>query len=414
VANAIHTQFSRDANMGLLPQSGVRDRLEYLGILPYDPYGLPPSPFDIAKAVRADYLVMGELNRAGGAYSLQTQLYSASKNRVVQSDSQVFQGGLPELLGRLPALVEKLGQNIAAASKTYAPPASAPKPSVKKDASTIKQAAPVNPEYPAPAPPPDSTNASAKMQQELDALQQHVRDLRESLEAQVRQTQMHKEQSESNRAELDALRMELEAERQRRERAAAEVAPMRKAADIAKAAKAAGEAKISGLSPEQIVAKLRLAVGLDPSVADYHIDLAKTLYATGAYDAALEACGIGIGHHALDATLLILKGACYFSKADGIVKSRPRGDAMAMSHASMLFAMAEEAYRQARAADPDNAYAQYNLALTIQTSDTDNSRVIQALREWDRYFALAQGDPEQAEWMKMAREIKKPLDAASP
>ncbi len=405
VGNAIHSQLARDAEVGLLPQTGVRGLLQHLGILPHDPYGPPPAPLDIAKALRADFLIMGELNRVGGAYSLRTQLYSASKNDVVQTDSRISQRGLSELAGQLPALAKKFKQKIVPPGKTGKPPAVIPKPVAQKDT-------PGKSKYP-PRPSPVSETVPAQMQQELGALQDQVRKLQNNLNKQIQLTQTHKEQADQDRAKLEELKAELQAEKKGRERAA-EQTSMRTKANIAKAARFAHEANDESLPLDQVVSKLKLSVILDPTVAEYHIDLAKTLYATGAFDAAIEACGFGIGHHPHDATLRIVKGACYFSKADEIVKSRPRSDSMAMKEAQDLFAMAEQAYQQALIAEPDNAYAQYNLALTIQTSDVDNTRIIQSLREWDRYFAIAPADPEQAEWIEMAREIIKPLKTASP
>ncbi len=250
---------------------------------------------------------------------------------------------------------------------------------------------------------------------EIGSLKTAMRELQDSLEEQIHLAQKtHQAQWDKSNAELVKLREELKAEKERAALNASVQASMMRTADIIKAASAAREAKNAFLQPEQIIAKLRVAVGLDPNVAEYHIDLSKTLYATGDYDAAREASISGIERHPLDATLPIVKGACFFSMADRILKSGPKGDPSAARHAAGLFAMAEMAYHQALANDPANAYALYNLALTIQTSDSDNSRLIVALRAWDEYFAVALTDPEQVEWVKMAREIKKSLDSATP
>jgi tetratricopeptide (TPR) repeat protein len=77
-------------------------------LTPTDPYRTPPTNGRVAAALKADYLILGNINQFEGAYVMELQLFSAQTDRTVRSLSATVGGSFDELLKRTPEMVETL------------------------------------------------------------------------------------------------------------------------------------------------------------------------------------------------------------------------------------------------------------------------------------------------------------------
>ena len=89
-----------------LPAS--RHVLSVCNLTPTDPYRPPPSRRQMAEALQADYLIVGNVNRLEDAYVLELLLYNTALDSITRGRNAVTNTGLAGLLNKIPAMVEDL------------------------------------------------------------------------------------------------------------------------------------------------------------------------------------------------------------------------------------------------------------------------------------------------------------------
>lgn len=112
ISQSLWNAAQRQEKGHLLPLSATRNRLSMANLTPSDPYRLPPSRMELARALQSDYLILGNLNKFQGAYAMELQLYSAALDRVIASVHNEAVQSARELLGQLPALVKSLYEKV--------------------------------------------------------------------------------------------------------------------------------------------------------------------------------------------------------------------------------------------------------------------------------------------------------------
>lgn len=412
---AFHTELSKYTQFALLPLETTRARLEAAGFLPHDPYSPPPARSALANAAGATYLIMGTLNRVGEAFTLQTQLYSVRVDSVLKTDARFAEGGLP-------AILAQAGDSVTLLLGAVPPePAAARAPATGGAAPGFAPAGAAAPAAKMPALEPISMTAGAPdspltaARQEIAALRRQIKSLQTELDKQTALARQYKADNDRLRAELSAAVEKARAPEPpasiRSGSGGAVSAPASAASfppalalddsivgppDAEKAKTLASEAMAEGLDIGKKIANLQEAVRLDPGVADYHLELAKALFKNRDLDKAMAACDAGIAKHPDNASLRIVKGAIYLDRED--------------------YVNAEKTYRTALSIDPNDAFALFNLALTVQNSE-GGARKEEALAAWDNYFKIADADPMQREsgWHDEAVKYRAALNAqASP
>lgn len=131
---------------------------------------------------------------------------------------------------------------------------------------------------------------------------------------------------------------------------------------------------------------LRRAVTLDPTDGSYRKALALAYYNVGDYESCIEQCKEAVELLPEDSILYTILGSAYFE--------------------SRQYERAREAHEEAIAANPQNLYSRFNLALTLQAQGKP-----QALQAWEEYLRLSEGDAEQAANRVRALEYYEDLKA---
>jgi tetratricopeptide (TPR) repeat protein len=382
IGRALHSGFAMGGAIAVLPQRETRERLEEADLLPHDPYNPTPGRDELALGAGADYIVTGTLDHVADSYILQTTLYDARADEIVQIDTQTAKGGLAELVARIPEATRTLSKGLPAKALREPPTLGKAGPAPKTALATepLVTLAPSAVSL-TPGAPEDPLEAA---KQQVEGLLRRIRKLESDLIEQKAQSRRYQLQASAAHEALAAAR-KAEPTPGPTSPPASPPTPtptptpdptypseMDRAADKEKARELASAAAKEGVSPAERLANLETAANLDPDVVEYHHDLAQEHYNQRNYISAKRACDRGIAAHPSDAKLRLLKGATYMAEED--------------------FPHAEKCFREALSISPTDAYAQYNLAVVVER---DAARKEEALSEWRRYLEIAPTDPRQ-------------------
>ncbi|NQU42630.1 hypothetical protein HQ520_05050, partial [bacterium] len=109
VTQVVWNAIQRAGHARLMRLQGSRQLLAEQDLTPSDPYRPPPPRDAVARALHADYLILGNVNRFQGAYALDLILYSAVLDSIVHSATVVTDEGGKFLLEKeIPAAVADL------------------------------------------------------------------------------------------------------------------------------------------------------------------------------------------------------------------------------------------------------------------------------------------------------------------
>ena len=124
-------------------------------------------------------------------------------------------------------------------------------------------------------------------------------------------------------------------------------------------------------SPERI-RLLEKASTLDPTIFDYKRNLAISYYYASQFDKCIETTLQAVKISSTDSFLFTLLGSAY--------------------HESQQYDKARDAHKESIRVDPNNLYALFNLALTLQAQNSP-----EALETWREYLRSSKDDQEQIE-----------------
>lgn len=133
-------------------------------------------------------------------------------------------------------------------------------------------------------------------------------------------------------------------------------------------------------SPERLN-MLKKAVKLAPGEVQYRRVLASAYYRRNKYAESIEQCDAALQIAPGESLVLTIKGSALLELDQ---------------HPSAL-----HVFEQAIEGDPTNYWARYNRALTL----TRMERTEAAIEAWESYLSKAEGDVEQASWLEQARRI---------
>lgn len=77
-------------------------------LTPTDPYRAPPTRAQMADALNADFLLVGNVNKFADVYVLELQLYSKSADAVLKSENTTLRGDFGALLEKADPMVQEL------------------------------------------------------------------------------------------------------------------------------------------------------------------------------------------------------------------------------------------------------------------------------------------------------------------
>lgn len=112
ITQSVWNELQRGNRVRLIPLRDARYTLSTVNLTPTDPYRLPPARIQIARVLRADYLILGSINVFEGSYVLELQLFSAADNRTIRGRNTVSSTGFPGLMKEIPALTAALVEGV--------------------------------------------------------------------------------------------------------------------------------------------------------------------------------------------------------------------------------------------------------------------------------------------------------------
>jgi tetratricopeptide (TPR) repeat protein len=142
--------------------------------------------------------------------------------------------------------------------------------------------------------------------------------------------------------------------------------------------------KFSEHEPERMRI-LTSVVELDPENTRYRYALARSYYYNKDYEKAVEQCAQLLARDARSSGALTIMGSAYFYMGK--------------------YREAIETNERALEVDPQNYYAQFNLAFACWQIDKNRAR-----REWQKYIDMAADEPSQKGYVERAKHYLKQLE----
>jgi tetratricopeptide (TPR) repeat protein len=149
LSQAVWNEFRRTQHTRLQELSVTRRILSKKNLTPTDPYRPAPSRQQIAAALQADYLIIGNANVAGNVCVMELMLYHAASNSIHFSKALYSKTGLegllpqvPEAIGemqrRIPRILLNMGQNRIVPVGTEPSMASTPDEALKREIAQLR------------------------------------------------------------------------------------------------------------------------------------------------------------------------------------------------------------------------------------------------------------------------------------
>ncbi|OPZ08486.1 MAG: Tetratricopeptide repeat protein [candidate division BRC1 bacterium ADurb.BinA292] len=416
LSQAVWARLRQLAGLRLLPREDTHRWLISHDLHPLMPYGDRVPLNEVAAALRADYLVTGHVDQVQGIYTIDYSVFSARTGAPLVQDARHQRATIDEMVSYFGGLANEMrqvivkdatGVEVASVTAFHAPPpeevAAAPAQAVPVDhkqapASSGKtrlrggEVVLEAPEHPAPAPARRAEPPAPADPRPMEPLATEiVEPATEPAPAPAERSEPPAPADEAPQMDEEippapetaatpavestpaAAEPEPEPEVQAVEEPTAPVRPAAEkdaSADPARAEQLYEEAlALSGDDQaEQRLEKIRQAAELDPTNPTYHQILANEYHRAGQFQKVIEHCDKALALAPNDSMVLTIKASALFSLG--------------------RFQEAAAINKAAIEAKPDNLYARYNYALTLDELDSTDE-----LAAWREYLQHAADDP---------------------
>lgn len=407
LSQALWARINAEAALQLLERGPVRRQLIRNDLYPFTPYRPAIAPADVARALKANYLVTGHIDQVEDMFVMDVSVYSAPAGKYVMLDAQMRRTSLNHMLeaiGELAGMVHQAIVEDKAFVRTEAAPATEEPPAA--------EAAPHKPQsVPVPVPPAKEIGPVLKVRRRPTPAAKQPTPRKSTRKRAMTEPEgmpppAPERTAEEARPTPPPPRRAAEAQKSTEEPAtetprptatprptptampqAAKETP-RAGGNQAEARRLYREAlKAKEKSPERLE-KLARAAELAPHEFTYQQQLAMEYYRQKKFQESIE-------------------------QSNRALKLRPKSSILETVKGSALFELgryeeARAAFEAALATDPNNDWARYNVALTQMMLKSP-----EAAQAWRDYIERAQSKPSQKSLVERAREYLAALESSA-
>lgn len=441
-SQAIWFEFYRNQSVRVLPRDDVRQYLIRYDLHPNLPYEPSVPLARIAAALRADYVIMGNVNQLGESTAVNYSIHSAKLRQTFVKESVLQRGKLGDLLLSVPEIAGTMQRSIGGVESgaITGPQASAPVIRSEADAGPIKAAQRMtkvreNPSEPVEAPPAQAAPQTTPSENDIELPGEPVNKLppppatpevapepaaqpepvstpeptpattpvstpepTPAVTPMVTPAPTPRATPEPTPMATPSLTPEPTPEPTPiatpeptpevtpAPTEAPKALPGVSDADRQAAREAYQEAMTFAVGSPERIERLRRSVTLDPTVGETKKALAMAYYFAQDYPRSVETCRAAIALLPEDSLLYTLLGSAYFE--------------------SKQWDEARQAQERALEIDPNNLYSRFNLALTLQAQGSPK-----AAEAWQDYLKRSEGDANQTANRARAQEYLKELQS---
>lgn len=375
VSQALWARLNAAGNVEMLPREPTRNYLISNDLYPFAPYQHKPGFSEITRAIRADYLISGHVDRMDESYTLDANVFSLREGKFILRDAELRKSDMDDLLASMSTLTRQIQSAI------------------RDDLSPAEQAAFSARELSGkkPAESGKSTGKSKRVVAQIKRARPGIKKVAADIARADSNTTLSAATDKPTSATIAMREGSGEAgpaaQETNEKTATAQSTVEAQISAAERAQKLFSEALDTSTPPADRLAKLEEATRLMPNELLYQRQLASEYYRQRDFKKSIAQADRALKIKPNDTMTLTVKGVAHYEAGE--------------------LDEAGRAYQEALQADSGNHWARFNYALTL-TKKKDPG----AAQAWREYLARAEGEPTQQNMIADARKQLGALESA--